>query len=263
MNTVLSDLFSLHGRAALVTGGYGYLGRAISVALAQAGADTYVLGRSEDKFRDAFAEDKLPNLYFQYGDISSTKSIAEAFKNIHARHQRLDVLVNNAFYSAGQNPEQLTDAQWTLGIDGNLNSVYRCIREIIPYMKQQDSGKIINVSSMYGLVSPDFNVYEESPAFLNPPHYGAAKAGVLQLTRYFACYLGKYGINVNAVTPGPFPNEKVQQDEDFVERLKKKNPLNRIGFPADLKGAFIYLASDASAYMTGQNLVIDGGWTAW
>jgi len=263
MNESLNALFSLHGKVALVTGGYGYLGSAISVALAQAGAETYVLGRSKAKFQEAFGENRLPNLYFQQSDISSTESIAEAFKQIHGRHNRLDVLVNNAFYSAGQNPEQLTDEQWALGIDGNLNSVYRCIREIISYMKQQGSGKIINVSSMYGMVSPDFSIYEESPASLNPPHYGAAKAGVLQLTRYFACYLGKYGVNVNTVTPGPFPNEKVQQDTSFVERLKKKTPLNRIGCPDDLKGAFIYLASDASTYMTGQNLVLDGGWTAW
>ncbi|WP_230680066.1 SDR family NAD(P)-dependent oxidoreductase [Pontibacter sp. 172403-2] len=259
----MNSLFSLQDKVALVSGGYGYLGSAISVALAQAGAETYVLGRSEAKFREAFGQDKLPNLYFQQADISSTESIAEAFKYIHARHNRLDVLVNNAYYSAGQDPEQLTDEQWALGIDGNLNSVYRCIREAIPYMKQQESGKIINVSSMYGMVSPDFSIYDESPASLNPPHYGAAKAGVLQLTRYFACYLGKYGIHVNTVTPGPFPNEEVQQDEGFIERLKKKTALNRIGSPADLKGAFVYLASDASAYMTGQNLVLDGGWTAW
>lgn len=262
MSSKLSDLFSLTGKVALVTGGYGHLGTAISLGLAEAGAAVYVLGRSEDKFREAFSEHHNLQLHFLYCDISDTKTVAAAFEQVQRAQGRIDVLVNNAFYSKGQQPERLTDEEWAYGIDGNLNSVYRCIREAIPYLKQQ-GGRIINVSSMYGIVSPDFSIYDESPAFLNPPHYGAAKAGVLQLTRYFACYLGKQGITVNAVTPGPFPSEQVQQNEGFVEQLKRKNPLGRIGQPNDLKGAFVYLASDASAFMTGQNMVLDGGWTAW
>lgn len=262
MSRSLTDLFSLTGKVALVTGGYGHLGIAISLGLAEAGANVYVLGRSEEKFKEAFSEHGDLSLSFAYCDISDTKSVAAAFEQVQQEQGRVDVLVNNAFYSKGQQPEQLTDEEWAYGIDGNLNSVYRCIREVIPYLKQ-NGGRIINVSSMYGMVSPDFSIYDESPAFLNPPHYGAAKAGVLQLTRYFACYLGKYNITVNAVTPGPFPSEQVQENEVFVEQLKKKNPLGRIGKPDDLKGAFVYLASDASAYMTGQNMVLDGGWTAW
>ncbi|WP_242918153.1 SDR family NAD(P)-dependent oxidoreductase [Pontibacter liquoris] len=262
MSTPLNSLFSLQNKVTLVTGGYGYLGTAITLGLAEAGARVYVLGRSEEKYTAAFEEAKLPNIHFEQCDIASMESVQQAFRTVAAKEGSLDVLVNNAFYSKGQNPEQLTDEEWAYGIDGNLNSVYRCIREVIPYLKER-GGRIINVSSMYGLVSPDFSIYEESLASLNPPHYGAAKAGVLQLTRYFACYLGKYGVTVNAVTPGPFPSPNVQQDEGFVDRLKKKNPLGRIGTPDDLRGAFVYLASDASAYMTGQNLVLDGGWTAW
>jgi len=261
MTKTINQLFSLEGKVALVTGGYGHLGTAITKGLSEAGAIVYVLGRSQDKFNDAFPGNP-ETIKFQYCDIADTQSIKEAFETINHKSGTIDVLVNNAFYSKGQNPEALTDEEWNYGIDGNLNSVYRCIREVVPYLKEQ-GGRIINVASMYGMVSPDFNVYDESPAFLNPPHYGAAKAGVLQLTRYFACYLGKYNITVNAVTPGPFPSENVQQDGKFVAQLQRKNPLNRIGKPDDLKGAFVYLASDASAYMTGQNMVIDGGWTAW
>ncbi len=236
------------------------MGTAISEGLAEAGATVFVLGRSEEKFSKAFEE--RAQLRFQYCDISDTQSIKSAFAAAQAAAGKLDVLVNSAVYSKGQAPENLTDEEWSSGIDGNLNSVYRCIREIIPYLKYK-GGRIINVSSMYGMVSPDFHIYKDSPAFLNPPHYGAAKAGVLQLTRYFACYLGKYGITVNTVTPGPFPGEAVQQDEPFMQHLKHKNPLGRIGKPDELKGAFVYLASDASSFMTGQNMVIDGGWTAW
>ncbi|WP_266205815.1 SDR family NAD(P)-dependent oxidoreductase [Pontibacter kalidii] len=262
MSTNVSTLFNLSGKVALVTGGYGYLGTAVSEGLAEAGAIVYVLGRSDEKFKEAFQPAPSTPVWFQECDVADTQSIKDAFAAIEAKEGRLDVLVNNAFYSKGQNPEALTDEEWAFGIDGNLNSVHRCIREVIPHLKK-NGGSIINVSSMYGMVSPDFSIYEESPASLNPPHYGAAKAGVLQLTRYFACYLGKSGIRVNAVTPGPFPNEMVQQNEAFVAQLKKKNPLGRIGQPDDLKGAFVYLASEASAFMTGQNMVIDGGWTAW
>lgn len=262
MSINVNTLFNLSGKVALVTGGYGHLGTAISEGLAEAGAMVFVLGRSEQKFKEAFAQEAYASIQFQECDIADTQSIKNAFAAVKAKAGKLDVLVNNAFYSKGQNPEALSDEEWAFGIDGNLSSVYRCIREALPYLKM-NGGRIINVSSMYGVVSPDFGIYDDSPAFLNPPHYGAAKAGVLQLNRYFACYLGKYGITVNAITPGPFPSEAVQQDEVFVKQLKKKNPLNRIGRPDDLKGAFVYLASDASSFMTGQNMVIDGGWTAW
>ena len=261
MNANVNNLLNLTGKVALVTGGYGHLGTAITEGLAEAWAKVYVLGRSQEKFKEAFKDSDIsPD--FQVCDIADTQSIKDAFASIETKEGKIDILVNNAFYSKGQKPEALTDEEWAFGIDGNLNSVYRCIREIIPYLKE-NGGSIINVSSMYGMVSPDFSIYDQSPAFLNPPHYGAAKAGVLQLTKYFACYLGKDNIRVNAVTPGPFPSPTVQQNEEFVQQLKKKNPLGRIGKPEDLKGAFVYLASDAAAFMTGQNLVIDGGWTSW
>jgi len=262
MSTGLDRLFSLEGKIVLVTGGYGHLGAAISKGLAEAGATVFVLGRNEEKYLQAFSDTSFSDIKFVLCDIAQTKSINVAFEQVMLQGGRIDVLVNNGVYSEGQHPEQLSDQEWAYGIDGNLNSVYRCIREVIPHMKEH-GGSIINVSSMYGVVSPDFSIYEQRPASLNPPHYGAAKAGVLQLTRYFACYLGKHNIRVNSITPGPFPNVTVQQDQEFIESLKKKNPLGRIGKPEDLKGAFVYLASDASTFMTGHNMVIDGGWTAW
>lgn len=255
------SIFSLTDKVVAITGGYGYLGKAISEGLVEFGAKVYVLGRSEEKFEAAF--DKPGNLRFQPCDVADSASIREAYGEILNLEGQIDVLINNAFYSKGQHPEKITDEEWAFGIDGSLNSVYRCIREIIPHFKTQNSGKIINVSSMYGMVSPDFKVYDESPQFLNPPHYGAAKAGVIQLTKYYACYLGPDNIQVNAVTPGPFPSKNVQQNDGFVNQLKAKNPLGRIGKPEDLKGAFVLLSSNASDFITGHNLVVDGGWTAW
>jgi NAD(P)-dependent dehydrogenase (short-subunit alcohol dehydrogenase family) len=114
---------------------------------------------------------------------------------------------------------------------------------------------------MYGVVAPDFGVYEDSPEYLNPPHYGAAKAGIIQLTKYYASYLGDLNILVNSVTPGPFPSETVQRNKTFIAALEKNTLLNRIGKPEDLAGIFTFLSSDASSFITGQNFIVDGGWT--
>ncbi len=256
--------FDLKNKIVLVTGGYGYLGNAITESLVFHGATVFVLGRDEEKFAAAFSQSTVSKdkLNFQLCDISAAASIEAAFQNIFDTKGKIDVLINNAFYSKGQSPEKMTDEEWENCIDGTLNSVFRCTRGIIPYFKKNGSGKIINVSSMYGMVAPDFEVYNDFPAFLNPPHYGAAKAGVIQLTKYYASYLGNEGITVNAVTPGPFPSDKVQESEKFVAALSKKTCLNRIGKPEDLAGAFVFLASDAANFITGQNIIVDGGWTA-
>lgn len=255
--------FNLAKKVVLVTGGYGYLGKAITESLVYNGADVYVLGRDVEKFNSTFEDNEYLNkhLFFEYCDVSDSTSIREAFKNINIK-QPINVLVNNAFYSKGQSPETMSDDDWDRGIEGTLSSVFKCIREVIPYLKEQTGGRIINVSSMYGMVAPQFEVYDKHPQFLNPPHYGAAKSGVIQLTKYYASYLGKWNITVNAVSPGPFPSSEVQKNNQFIDELKSKTCLDRIGKPEDLGGAFVYLASDLSGYMTGQNLVIDGGWTS-
>lgn len=262
MEGILNDIFSLEGQTVLLTGGYGHLGRAAAIGLAAHGATVIVLGRHEEKFHERFAGCSS-SIHFQACDISQTASIHAAFKVASARTGRIDALINNAFYCRGNDPEQLTDDDWAYSIDGTLNSVYRATREVIPYFKTQRAGRIVNVSSMYGMVSPNFTVYEQAPEQLNPPHYGAAKAGVIQLTRYYAAYLARYGVNVNCVTAGPFPSENTQRNVEFIEELKSMNPMRAIGKPEDIVGAFVFLCSPASGYVTGHNLVVDGGWTAW
>jgi NAD(P)-dependent dehydrogenase (short-subunit alcohol dehydrogenase family) len=250
--------FDLTNKTVIITGGYGYLGKSIVESLAFHNAEVYVLARDENKFIEAFNNSKI---HFVECDISNSESCKIAFESVFKKTGKIDVLINNAFYSKGQSPEEMTNEDWDFGIDGSLSSVFRAIRDIIPYMKQNSEGKIINVSSMYGIVSPQFEIYENSPEYLNPPHYGAAKAGVIQLTKYYASYLGKYNINVNSVVPGPFPSENVQNNENFINELKKKTVLNRIGKPEDLGGVFVLLSSEASNFITGQSFVVDGGWT--
>lgn len=255
--------FDLTGKVILITGGYGYLGKAATESLAHHGATVYVLGRTKEKFDRAFSgnEHLGKSIFFEPCDISKTESIADAFKNVNAMQGQIDVLINNAFYLDGQDPLTMTDEEWETGIDGTLNSVFRCVREVIPYIEKSSAPRIINVSSMYGVVAPEFAVYDDFPEMLNPPHYGAAKAGVVHISKYYASYLGDKGITVNTVTPGAYPPDPVQEKEKFIEELNKQTCLKRIGKPEDLAGSFVFLSSDAAGYVTGQNIVVDGGWT--
>lgn len=258
------NTFDLSEKIVLITGGYGHLGEAIVNHLAYYNASVYVLGRDKSKFEEVFGENSLFNKAIKFVEctVEDTDSIKNAFNYVDTIEGKIDVLINNAFYSKGQSPENMTDEEWDYGIEGTLSATFRCIREIIPYMKKNIGGKIINVASMYGVVAPQFEIYNDYQTYLNPPHYGAAKAGIVQLTKYYASYLGnKYNINVNCVTPGPFPSYNVQETKGFVEQLKSKTCLNRIGLPEDLAGTFTFLASNASNFITGQNIVVDGGWT--
>jgi gluconate 5-dehydrogenase len=258
------NTFDLSEKIVLITGGYGHLGEAVVNHLAYYNAKVYVLGRNESKYKEVFKENINFDTQINFVEctVEDTESIKKAFEFIDHKEGKIDVLINNAFYSKGQSPEFMSDEEWSYGLEGTLTATFKCIREVIPYMKKNSSGKIINVASMYGIVAPQFEIYDEFPVFLNPPHYGASKAGIVQLTKYYASYLGtKYNINVNCVTPGPFPSYNVQEEIGFVEQLKSKTCLNRIGLPEDLAGAFTFLASNASNFITGQNIIIDGGWT--
>lgn len=261
------DKFKLSNKIAIITGGYGYLGKYFTEALVEAGAIAIITGKNIDKCKIVAKEikEKYPEGSIDYLelDISKSDSIKGCFKNIYVKYKKINILINNAIYSRHNTLEDMTDEEWNYGIDGTLSSVFRCIREVIPYMKKQKKGNIINISSMYGMVSPDFKIYKNDLGLSNPPNYGAAKSGVIQLTKYCAVYLAKYSIRVNCISPGPFPSYDVKKNEEFIYRLSSKVPLGRIGKPEELKGALIFLASEASSYITGHNLIVDGGWTIW
>lgn len=249
------------GKTVMITGGYGHLGHAITESLAHYGAKVFVAARNKETFDATFQSSvaRGGDIHFLDCDISSSKSISTAFESLEAKGIKLDGLINNAFYAKGQSPTEMSREDFNYTLDGSLASVFDCIKQSLPYLKSHSS--IINVSSMYGMVAPDFEAYKDSPEFLNPPHYGAAKAGVIQLSKYYASLLGEKGIRVNTVTPGPFPSEKVQKSEGFMKVLQKRTLLNRYGLPEDLAGIFTFLMSEASSFITGQNFVIDGGWT--
>ena len=262
----MEKLFSLKGKNILVPGGAGYLGTAMCEALASYGATLFIASRNEDGCKQ-LAE----HLANEYGvlckgasiDVSSEESIHRCVKNILESHGRIDVMVNNAAFSVNGYFDDLTETMWKMGIDGTVNSVFRMCSAVLPHMERQGYGNIINISSMYGMVSPDPDSYRGEVRFNNPACYGAGKAAVLQLTRYIAGYYGQKGIRCNSISPGPFPSKEVQQTRWFVDGLANKTMLKRIGQPKDLAGVIVLLASDASQYITGTNICVDGGWTAW
>ena len=244
----------------VITGGYGHLGGAITESLASHGAVVFVLSRNEDKFNEVFAESSnISNIHFEECDISISASIESALQKVAEKVNRIDGIINNAFYAKGQSPLKMERSEFNYTLDGSLSSVFDVIKHAVPYLS--DGASVINVSSMYGMIAPDFDAYQNCPEYLNPPHYGAAKAGVIQLSKYYASLLGKRGIRVNSVSPGPFPNVKVQKNEEFMAELKKRTLLNRFGLPEDLAGIFVFLMGDGAKYITGQNFVVDGGWT--
>ena len=261
MNTL--DLFSLKGKVALVTGGCGYLGQAMVQALYDADAQVYVAGTSYDKYVNIYGSDNP--IKFVHIDIMSSDSIRNAFRDVIVQEGHIDVLVNNAAHveGGGKHPEDISDVEWAGCQEGVIGSVFKCIREIIPHMTD-NGGSIINIASMYGVVSPNLSIYDDVCAsYLNPVDYGVGKAGVVQITKYFGAYLIERNIRVNCISPGAFPSMKVQENKEFVRRLSEKNPAKRIGVPDDLKGTILFLASDASRYVVGQNIQVDGGWTIW
>ena len=259
----LMSKFDFKNKTVVVTGGAGHLGRIMSLSLAEVGANVVVASNNEQEYEQAFIDNINRNIFFQNFDIASTKSISDGFKNIFDNFGSIDVLINNAFYAKCSNPHNISDEDWHYSIDGVLGSVFRCIREIMPYMKKASKGSIINIASMYGCIPPDFRIYEGYEEFFNAATYGAAKAGVIQLTKYFAVYLAENNIRVNAISPGAFPSLAVQEKKGFIKNLCDKNPMRRIGVPEDLAGLVLFLSSDLSSYMTGQNIIVDGGFTVW
>jgi len=263
----VADLFSLKGKTALVVGGAGLLGGEISHAFAELGAELFIASRDLEKVKRFIGgiERRYPGAkgHAFAVDITDQESIKKLIGDVGANTGgTLDILVNSGWSGRKNSFESISDADWDYDIEVCLNGVFRTVKAAVPLLKQQ-RGNILTIASMYGHVAPDHRLYD-GDKFVNPPSYGAAKAGVLQFTRYLASFLSPHGIRANCISPGPFPFETTQQaSPDFIARLSAKNPLNRIGHPHELKGAAVLLCSDAGSYITGQNICVDGGWAAW
>jgi NAD(P)-dependent dehydrogenase (short-subunit alcohol dehydrogenase family) len=260
----LQELFDLQNKTVFITGGAGHLGTAMCEALAELGANIVIGSRDKEKcslIAKAMSEKFGVKVSGVQLDITNPESIDEALLVIDKEHGGLDILINNAWSGNKNTFESISIEDWKYDIDVCLNGVFYTTKKAAPYLKKT-RGVILNVASMYGHVAPDYKMYVGTE-HANPPSYGAAKAGVIQLTKYLASFLAPDGIRVNAISPGPFPFGDILQNEEFIGVLEAKTMLNRIGNPDDLKGVIALLCSDASSYMTGQNICVDGGWAAW
>ena len=258
------DLFSLQGKVAVVTGACGWLGSAMSRALAEAGAQVVVTSRDGGQaaeFATTLSGDGHLGLGFSQSD---TDTIPGFVTEVVERMGKIDVLVNNAYGATAPDIDNATAEDFNQAYHVGVTAYFLLARDVMLHLReQQRSGSIINIASMYGVVASYPSAYEELPVN-SPPNYHALKGGVVHLTRHLAAYWAKYNIRVNAIAPGPFPKPEVRDNvEDFIPRLEEKVPLGRMGRPEELKGTVVLLASDAGSYITGQNLLVDGGWTAW
>lgn len=256
-----NPLFSLEDQVIILTGGYGFLGTAMTEGLLDAGATVIVAGRKQHGFSKAFPE-ASSKLSFKHLDITDSESFRLLFMQVNDEFGKIDTIINNAVaIESDGKPENLSDGSFDKTMEGTVRSVYSAIREVLPYFRKQRHGRIINIGSMYGMVAPDFSIYDENPQFISAPHYGAGKAAVLQMTRYFASFLGKENILVNSISPGPFPQTKVQESTGFTSKLAENTVLGRFGKREELQGVVVFLCAAASGFITGHNLVVDGGWT--
>jgi len=256
------ELFDLSGRVALVTGGAGIYGLPISRALAEAGAQVIIASRNPDRHRAAVDHLRAEGLavVHQPMDQGDEASIRAGRDAVLERFGRLDILVNNAVARPIRRYDEATPERWAESLRVNATGLFLVTQLCLEPMQAQSRGSIINIASIYGVVGNDFGLYA-GLGMDSPPDYSFHKGGLINLTRYLATRFAPHGIRVNCVSPGGFQTETMP--EEFVRRYSARTPLGRLAREDDIKGVIVFLASDASAYVTGQNICVDGGWTAW
>ena len=260
-------LFNLSGRVVIITGAAGNLGSKYAEGLTQAGANVVLadidyatckqLGKQlENKY-------SIKNLAIKL-DLNDKSSIENMVSKTMKQFSKIDILINNAAYQGNSKSRKIKFEnfplnEWNKAVSVNLTGVFLTCQEVGKIMVKQKYGNIINISSTYGLVAPDQRIYgtsgQNAAAF-----YSATKAALVNLTRYLASYWNRSGIRVNSLSPGGVENS---QESNFIKKYSEKTMLGRMANKNEYVGAIIFLSSDASSYMTGSNLIVDGGWTAW
>jgi NAD(P)-dependent dehydrogenase (short-subunit alcohol dehydrogenase family) len=243
---------NLKDKIIIVTGGNGLLGSEILLQIKNQGGvvinfDINIYSNSEKHQIKC--------------DITDTTSINDAINIVLKQYGKIDGLVNNAYPRTsdwGKKFENIQIDSWKSNVDMQMNSIFYMCQSVLEKMKIQNFGSIINMASIYGVVGPDFSIYDNTEMTM-PAAYSAIKGGVINFSRYLTSYYGKYNIRVNCISPGGIFNN---QSEIFVKNYEAKVPMKRMGKPSDIAPAICFLLSDESSYITGQNIIIDGGWTS-
>ena len=260
----VKELFDLSGKTAVVVGGAGLLGYRMSTALAQAGANVVIASRNLEKCKEKAAildkdYSKAIAVQIDAGDYGSVERLNQTVLD---EFGKIDVLVCSMAAGVPGTPEELSVADWEKSIHFNLSAVWYMNQVMGKQMLKQGKGSIVNIASKYGIVAPPAELLYPTSAQRNPLPYGVAKAGVIQLTRYLATAWAKQGVRVNTISPGGYWLEDAYPDE-WNRKYNALVPDGRSGNETDLYGAVVYLASDASDHVIGQNIQVDGGWTLW
>ncbi|MHA1597315.1 MAG: SDR family oxidoreductase [Alphaproteobacteria bacterium] len=264
----LKQLMDLSGRVALITGGAGHVGGEAASALAELGADVAIVdidGAKATVTAESIAKThtvKSVGMTIDLADEAALKALPE---NVVKQFGRLDIIVNSAAFVGTSELEgwavpfaEQSIETWRAALEVNLTAAFTLIQAAAPILEKSGSGSVINIASIYGMVGPDMRLYEAT-SMANPAAYGVSKGGLLQLSRWLSTALAP-NIRVNSITPGGIWRG---QPDSFVARYVERVPLGRMSREEDMKGAIAYLASDLSSYVTGENIVVDGGWTAW
>ena len=254
----MKNIFDLTGKIAVVTGGAGLIGKAIVKTFVESGATVYVADLDIKRAKTVYSNPrKLVPITL---DITKPASIRSCIKKIVSNSEKIDIWDNSAYPRTEDWAaifEQIKPESWRKNIDSHLNGYCFCCQAAAEQMKKQKSGTIINMASIYGVRGPDFSIYQNTNMTM-PAAYSVIKGGIVNLTRYLASYYGEHGIGINTVSPGGVLDG---QPKRFIKQYSMKTPLGRMAHPEDIVGAVLYLASSASSYVTGQNLIVDGGFT--
>ncbi len=273
----IQELFHLNGRRAVITGGAGFLGRQHARALLEAGAEVALWDFSEKLLPPALEE-----LQKDFGakvsglsvDITNKSSLTMAVDSLHKGGQSLDILVNNASMTVAQAQgkyfepfESYPVELWEMALRTNLTGIFLVTQSLAPLLLKSGNASIINIASDVGVISPDHRIYQpnaerayEGVPFNSPLSYATSKAAIIHMTKFWATYWARAGVRVNAISPAGVENS---QNPAFMRELVDRIPMGRMAKPHELKGAIVFLASDASSFVTGTNLMVDGGRTIW
>lgn len=253
-------MFDLSGKISVVTGGLGLLGFAITKALGQSGAKVIVLDNNDEAWQKLSAEFEDLDVCYENCDITDLANTGANVKALEKKYGDIDVWVNNAYPHTqdwSNKLEQVSVESWRENIDMQLNSYCIYSNEILKLMAKRKKGNLINIASIYGVVAPDFDIYDGLDMTC-PAAYSAVKGGVIAYSKYLASYFRNCNVRVNVVCPGGISNG---QDKEFVKRYSAKTLLGRMAEPEEIADPVVFLASDAASYITGEVLMVDGGLT--
>jgi len=251
------NLFDVKNKKVVITGACGQLGKVFCKGFIDSGSIVYGV---DLQINNNIIDNK--NITYQEMDVANIESVKEYFNVLYSENDSIDILINNAGVSTFEPFAERTESSFDWVTNVNLKGTFFCIQEYFKYQKKLNYGNIINVASIYGQISPDPRIYRDGDR-RNSEVYGATKAGVIQMTKYFAVHLAEHNIRVNSLSPGGVYNEEFPQSDSFIRLYSYRNPIGRMADAREMLGPLVFLASGASSYITGHNLVVDGGMSSW